>query len=290
LGAHPRARHSRAARRLAPVIHDTSPFGDADLHLFNEGTHLRLREKLGSHPGIVDGTAGTHFAVWAPEAKGVSVIGDWNGWDASREPLAMLGSSGIWAGFLPEVTPGSRYKFRVVSRHRGYRADKADPFAVRAEIPPQTASVVWSLDYAWSDARWMADRRARQALDAPTAIYEVHLGSWRRVPEDGNRSLGYRELAETLPDYVADMGFTHVELMPVTEHPFYGSWGYQATGFFAATSRYGTPQELMLLIDRLHERGIGVILDWVPAHFPSDEHGLGFFDGTHLYEHDDPRQ
>src|SRR6185503_850296 len=186
--------------------------------------------------------------------------------------------------------PGSRYKFRVVSRHRGYRADKADPFAVRAETPPQTASIVWSLDYAWSDARWMADRRARQVLDAPTAIYEVHLGSWRRVPEDGNRSLGYRELAETLPDYVADMGFTHVELMPVTEHPFYGSWGYQATGFFSATSRYGTPQELMLLIDRLHERGIGVILDWVPAHFPSDEHGLGFFDGTHLYEHDDPRQ
>ena len=272
------------------VIHDASRFGDADLHLFNEGTHLRLWEKLGAHPGTVDGAAGTHFAVWAPEAMDVSVIGDWNGWNAAHDPLATLGRSGIWAGFVPGVVPGSRYKFRVVSRHRGYRADKADPFAVRAETPPQTGSIVWSLDYAWSDARWMAGRRARQALDAPTAIYEVHLGSWRRVPEDGNRSLGYRELAETLPDYVADMGFTHVELMPVTEHPFYGSWGYQATGFFAATSRYGTPQELMQLIDRLHERGIGVILDWVPAHFPSDEHGIGFFDGTHLYEHDDPRQ
>jgi 1,4-alpha-glucan branching enzyme len=272
------------------VSHDATFLGDADLHLFNEGTHLRLWERLGAHHATVDGREGTHFAVWAPEAKRVSVIGDWNGWDQARHPLQPRGGSGIWEGFVPAVGFGSRYKFRIVSRHRGHRADKADPFAVHAETPPLTASIVWDLGYGWSDAEWMASRRARQALDAPMSIYEMHLGSWRRVPEDDNRSLGYRELADALPDYVADMGFTHVELMPVTEHPFYGSWGYQTTGFFAATSRYGTPQDLMLLIDRLHQRGIGVILDWVPAHFPSDEHGLGFFDGTHLFEHADPRQ
>ena len=272
------------------AIDDTSLLGDLDFHLFNEGSHVRLWEKLGAHLGAVGSQEGTHFAVWAPEAGRVSVIGDFNGWTADRHPLAPQGGSGIWRGFLPGVGRGTRYKYHVVSRHSGYRADKADPFALRTEVPPQTASVVWSLEHEWHDADWMAGRPARQGLAAPMAIYEVHLGSWRRVPEDGARSLTYRELAETLPTYVAEMGFTHVELLPVMEHPFYGSWGYQTTGFFAPTSRYGTPQDLMFLIDRLHQQGIGVILDWVPAHFPSDEHGIGYFDGTHLYEHADPRQ
>jgi 1,4-alpha-glucan branching enzyme len=261
-----------------------------DLYLFNEGSHLRLWEKLGAHPGVADGQSGTHFAVWAPEAERVAVMGDWNGWDAARDPLAPRGSSGIWEGFVPGVVPGAAYKYRVVSRHRGHHADKADPFAFRAEVPPRTASIVWPLDYEWDDAAWMAERARRNALDAPMAIYEVHAGSWRRVPEDGDRSLTYRELAEQLPDYVAAAGFTHVEFLPLMEHPFYGSWGYQTTGYFAPTSRYGTPQDLMFLIDRLHQRGVGVILDWVPSHFPTDAHGLGYFDGSHLFEHGDPRE
>jgi len=272
------------------VIHDVSLLGDADFHLFNEGSHLNLWEKLGAHPGIVNRQQGTHFAVWAPEADRVSVIGDFNDWRGDADLLRPEARSGIWQGFIPGVQRGSRYKYRVVSKHRGYSADKADPFAVYTEVPPLTASVVWQLENEWHDAEWMAAREARQRLDAPIAVYEVHLGSWRRVPEEADRSLTYRELAETLPAYVADMGFTHVELLPVMEHPFYGSWGYQTTGFFAPTSRYGTPQDLMFLIDRLHQFGIGVILDWVPAHFPSDEHGIGYFDGTHLYEHADPRQ
>jgi 1,4-alpha-glucan branching enzyme len=272
------------------VIHDASILGDTDLHLFNEGSHLRLWEKLGAHPGVVGTRKGTHFAVWAPEAERVSVIGDFNGWKADADPLALEGASGIWQAFVPGVERGARYKYRVVSKHRGYRADKADPFAFCTEVPPLTASVVWSPEHEWHDAEWMVGRQARAGLDGPMAIYEVHLGSWRRVPEEGGRSLTYRELAETLPAYLVEMGFTHVELLPVMEHPFYGSWGYQTTGFFAPTRRYGTPQDLMLLIDRLHQHGIGVILDWVPAHFPSDEHGIGYFDGTHLYEHADPRQ
>jgi 1,4-alpha-glucan branching enzyme len=272
------------------VIHDASLLGEGDLHLFNEGSHLRLWEKLGAHPDVVNGREGTHFAVWAPEAESVSVIGDFNGWRTDVDLLGLQGNSGIWQGFVPDVGCGSRYKYHVVSKHRGYRADKADPFAVCTEVPPLTGSVVWSLENEWRDGDWTAARASRQGIGEPLAIYEVHLGSWRRVPEDGNRSLTYRELAATLPEYVAEMGFTHVELLPVMEHPFYGSWGYQTTGFFAPTSRYGTPQDLMYLIDRLHQHGIGVILDWVPAHFPSDEHGIGYFDGTHLYEHDDPRQ
>jgi 1,4-alpha-glucan branching enzyme len=272
------------------VIPEVTLLGDTDLHLFNEGSHLRLWEKLGAHPGTVGGRTGTHFAVWAPGAERVSVIGDWNGWHPDAAPLVARGASGIWEGFLPGVARGMRYKYHVASRYAGYRVDKADPLAFFAEQPPATASVVWTLDYAWDDAEWLAQRAARQALGAPMTIYEVHLGSWRRVPEDGNRPLTYRELAETLPDYVADLGFTHVELLPVMEHPFYGSWGYQTTGYFAPTSRHGTPQDLMRLIDRLHQRGVGVLLDWVPAHFPSDQHGLGYFDGTHLYEHGDPRQ
>jgi 1,4-alpha-glucan branching enzyme len=272
------------------VILDVTLLGDTDLHLFNEGTHLHLWEKLGAHLGTVAGRAGTHFAVWAPGAERVSVIGDWNGWRPDAAPLVERGASGIWEGFVPGVARGMRYKYHVASRYAGYSVDKADPLAFYAERPPATASIVWTVDYTWDDAEWLARRASRQARDAPMTIYEVHLGSWRRVSEEGNRPLTFAELAETLPDYVADLGFTHVELLPVTEHPFYGSWGYETTGYFAPTSRYGTPQELMELINRLHQRGIGVLLDWVPAHFPSDQHGLGYFDGTHLYEHSDPRQ
>ena len=267
-----------------------SPLSEQDLYLWNEGTHYRAYERLGAHPGSRGGERGTWFAVWAPNAERVSVIGDWNGWAKGADPLSLRGSSGIWETFVPEVDRGARYKLHVVSRYRGYRADKADPFAFYAEVAPAQASVVWTLDYAWNDAAWMAERKERQSLAAPLSIYEMHLGSWRRVAEEGGRSLTYREIAPQLAHHVRQLGFTHVELLPVMEHPFYGSWGYQTTGYFAATSRWGTPQDLMYLIDLLHQEGIGVILDWVPSHFPSDEHGLGYFDGTHLYEHADPRK
>ncbi|MGH2689042.1 MAG: 1,4-alpha-glucan branching protein GlgB, partial [Actinomycetota bacterium] len=273
--------------RAEPVWTDVTRLTDQDLHLFNEGTHNQLADRLGAHPVTVDGVAGTSFGVWAPNARSVTVVGDFNAWDAALHHLAARGSSGIWEGFVPGVTAGHKYKFHIVGSN-GYTVDKADPFAVHTEVPPRTASVIWDLSYEWGDDQWMRTRAGANALDAPTSVYEVHLGSWRRVPEDGNRSLTYRELAEQLPDYVASMGFTHVELLPVMEHPFYGSWGYQSTGYFAPTSRYGTPQDLMHLIDRLHQRGIGVILDWVPSHFPTDEFSLGYFDGTHLYEHADP--
>jgi 1,4-alpha-glucan branching enzyme len=262
-----------------------------DIYLFKEGTLYRAYEKLGAHPAEVDGRRGTRFAVWAPNAEGVSVVGDFNGWDRDRHPLSSRwDQSGIWEGFVPDVGPGAVYKYHIRSRLGGYRVDKSDPFAFRTELPPRTASIVWDLAYEWSDLDWQRDRSRLNALDAPWSVYEVHLGSWRRVPEEGNRPLTYREIAPLLADYVTDMGFTHVELMPIMEHPFYGSWGYQVTGYFAPTARYGTPQDLMYLIEHLHQRGIGVILDWVPSHFPSDEHGLAFFDGTHLYEHADPRQ
>jgi 1,4-alpha-glucan branching enzyme len=260
-----------------------------DLHLFNEGTHLRLADRLGAHPVREGNEPGTHFAVWAPNAEQVSVIGDFNGWDRERHRLAPVGTSGIWTGVVPGVGAGARYKYHIASRHGGYRVDKADPFAVYAEVPPLTASIVWEMDYAWGDHAWMQHRRERNALDRPMAIYEVHLGSWRLVPEEGDRPLTYREMALALADHVQRAGFTHVEFLPPFEHPFYGSWGYQVTGYFAPTARYGTPQDFMFLVDYLHQQGIGVILDWVPAHFPNDEHGLGFFDGTHLYEHADPR-
>jgi len=269
---------------------DTATLSEQDLFLFNEGSHLRLWEKLGSHPAVVDGQEGTRFAVWAPNADSVAVMGDWNGWSKDAALLEPVGASGIWQGFVPGVGRGAVYKYHLRSRHGGYRVDKADPFAIRAELPPRTGSVVWSLDHRWRDRKWMESRADRSSLSAPISIYELHIGSWRRIPEDGNRSLSYRELAERLPDYVAEQGFTHVELMPVMEHPFFGSWGYQTTGYFAASSRYGSPQDLMSLVDALHEREIGVIFDWVPSHFPTDEHGLGFFDGTHLYEHGDPRE
>jgi 1,4-alpha-glucan branching enzyme len=260
-----------------------------DLHLYNEGTHYKLYDKLGAHPMQLAGQAGTYFAVWAPNAAEVSVKGDWNGWHAGSSPLAARANSGIWEGFLPDIGDGQRYKYHIRSHQLGYSVDKADPYGFMHETPPRTASIVRSLDYAWNDAAWMSSRARKNALDAPQSIYEVHMGSFMRVPEDGNRPLSYRELAPRLADYAERMRFTHVEFMPVMEHPFAGSWGYQVTGYFAPTSRFGTPQDFMYLVDHLHQRGIGVILDWVPAHFPSDEHGLGYFDGTHLYEHADPR-
>ena len=270
--------------------HDVTLLTGDDLYLLGEGTHNRLYERLGAHPMTVDGQAGTHFAVWAPNASSVRVMGDFNDWNDSAHPLHGRTESGIWEGFLPGIGPGTVYKYHIVSRLDGYRVDKADPFALLAEPSPRTGSVVHELAYEWGDAEWMAARKAKRPVDRPVSIYEVHLGSWRRMPEDGNRSLGYRELAEPLADWVQRMGFTHVELLPVTEHPFYGSWGYQTTGYFAPTSRFGTPQDFMFLVDTLHRRGIGMILDWVPSHFTQDEHGLGYFDGTHLYEHADRRQ
>ncbi len=261
-----------------------------DLFLFNQGSHFRLYEKLGAHLLGQEGSAGVYFAVWAPDAERVFVVGDFNGWNKSSHPLHSRGQSGIWEGFIPEVEKGSRYKYHIRSRYKGYRVDKSDPFAFYNEIPPQTASIVWDVEYSWNDGEWMKKRGRFNSRSAPLAIYEVHLGSWRRIPEEGYRPLTYREIAFPLAEYVKKMGFTHVEFLPVMEHPFYGSWGYQISNFFAPTSRYGTPQDFMYLIDLLHQEDIGVILDWVPSHIPSDEHGLGFFDGTHLYEHEDPRQ
>jgi len=261
-----------------------------DLYLLNEGTHFRLYEKLGAHHTFSQGKSGIYFAVWAPNAKKVSVMGDFNGWSRGSHQLTLRGDSGIWEGFINEAGPGTLYKYHICSRYNEYCADKADPFAFYNEVPPRTASIVWDLSYEWHDEEWMQQRRKRNSLDSPISIYEMHLGSWMRVPEQGDRPLTYREIAQKLPQYLSEMGFTHVEFLPVMEHPFYGSWGYQTTGYFAPTSRFGTPQDFMYLIDMLHSKGIGVILDWVPSHFPKDEHGLGFFDGTHLYEHADPRQ
>jgi 1,4-alpha-glucan branching enzyme len=279
-----------AEARLQPESPGGSLLTKDDLYLFNEGSHFRLYEKLGAHPVIIDGQGKTCFAVWAPDAKGVFLSGDFNGWNKSSHPLQPKGQSGIWEGVFPGLGPGALYKYHIVSHHRDYQADKTDPFAFYNEIPPRTASIVWNLDYNWGDQAWLKERRRRNALDAPIATYEVHLGSWRRVPEQGNRPLTYRETAPLLAEYVLQMGFTHVEFLPVMEHPFYGSWGYQTTGYFAPTSRYGTPQDFMYLIDYLHQHNIGVILDCVLSHFPGDAHSLRFFDGTHLYEHADPRK
>ncbi|MHB1716186.1 MAG: 1,4-alpha-glucan branching protein GlgB [Acidimicrobiales bacterium] len=266
---------------------------EEDLYLFNEGTHRRLAAKLGGHllpPGQAapSGPPGATFAVWAPNASRVAVIGDFNEWDAERSPLSPRGSSGVWEGSVPGARPGDVYKFAITTPG-GALLEKADPFATLAELPPRTGSVLWDLAYDWDDGSWMAERARVAGTGGPISIYEVHLGSWRRDPHEPHRLLGYRELAPLLVDHVARTGFTHVELLPVMEHPFYGSWGYQSTGFFAPTRRYGTPQDLMALVDQLHQAGIGVILDWVPSHFPSDAFALADFDGTHLYEHADPR-
>jgi 1,4-alpha-glucan branching enzyme len=265
-----------------------SPLSEDDLFLFNEGSHFRLYRKLGARLASDRGEEGVYFAVWAPNAKSVTVMGDFNGWDKATAPLYGRGGSGIWEGFVPGAAKGAGYKYHIVSRDGDYRVDKLDPFGIHTETPPRTASKVWDLDYAWEDGQWMARREQAQGHQAPMSIYEVHLGSWQRGED--NRFLTYRELAPRLAEYLTRLGFTHVEFLPVTEHPFYGSWGYQTSAYFAPTSRYGTPQDFMHLVDVLHQHGIGVILDWVPSHFPTDEHGLGYFDGTHLFEHSDPRQ
>ena len=258
---------------------------DQDIYLFREGSHSRLYEKFGC---TLNSEGGAEFVVWAPNAESVSVIGDFNSWNAGANPMQVRSDgSGVWECQVPHVAQGQAYKYRIVSRVGGYTVEKADPLGTLCEAAPATASRVWALDYTWNDSAWMSSRGSRNGLGAPMSIYEMHPGSWRR--QDGN-FLNYRELAHQLGDYLVELGFTHVELMPITEHPFYGSWGYQTTGYFAPTSRYGTPQDLMYFVDHLHQRGIGVILDWVPSHFPTDEHGLGYFDGTHLYEHADPRQ
>ena len=269
-----------------------SLLSDFDRHLLAEGTHYHAHDKLGAHPVVVDGVAGVAFAVWAPGARRVSVVGDFNGWDGRCHPMRLHPGNGIWEIFVPGLGEGERYKFEIRGHSPEPLALKSDPYALALEAEtPRTASVVASLDdVRWSDEAWLAARARRDPLHEPLSIYEVHLGSWRRVPEEGDRFLDYRELADQLADYVADMGFTHVELLPVMEHPFYGSWGYQTIGYFAPTRRFGSPREFMAFVDHLHRRGIGVVLDWVPAHFPRDPHGLVYFDGTHLYEHADPRQ
>ena len=264
---------------------------DLDVHLFKEGNHFKLYQKLGCHRTTQRDVSGAAFSVWAPNAKKVSVVGDFNGWNRNSHPMnARWDGSGIWEAFIQDVPKGSPYKYFIQSHQKQHTGEKGDPFAFAWEIAPKTASVVWDLDYEWNDEEWMKHRKGANALDAPMSIYEVHIGSWRRVPEENFRSLSYKETAHALADYVKETGYTHVEFLPITEHPFFGSWGYQTVGYFAPSSRYGTPQEFMYLVDYLHQHGIGVILDWVPSHFPADEHGLAYFDGTHLFEHADMRQ
>lgn len=271
------------AFRFPPVL------GELDLHLFGEGTHLHLYQRLGAHLATLEGVAGVAFVVWAPNARRVSVVGDFNGWDGRVHPMRCR--HGVWEIFIPDIGPGALYKYEILGRDGVLLPTKADPYGFAAELPPRTASVVEDLgQFAWQDQDWMTQRQAANARNAPVSIYEVHLGSWRRVPEEANRPLTYRELADQLGRYVKEMGFTHVELLPVHEYPFGGSWGYQPVGLYAPTSRFGTPNDFRYFIDRLHQLGIGVIIDWVAGHFPTDAHGLANFDGTHLYEHADPRQ
>jgi 1,4-alpha-glucan branching enzyme len=271
--------------RFGPVL------GELDIHLLVEGTHLRAFEKLGAHTMTIDGVDGTAFAVWAPNARKVSVIGGFNGWDGRRHPMRCRYECGVWELFLPHVHKGEIYKYELKDRFGNRLAEKCDPFAAESETPPRTGSVVPDpTDYSWNDTEWMSNRARRDARDAPISIYEVHAGSWRRKPEEGNRYLTYRELADELVPYVKDLGFTHVEFMPLHEYPFDGSWGYQPVGLFAPTSRYGKPNDLKYLIDKCHQAGLGVLVDWVAGHFPNDPHGLVYFDGTHLYEHSDPRK
>ena len=271
--------------RFPPVL------SDFDLHLIGEGTHYKTFEKLGAHRMEIEGVGGVGFAVWAPNAKRVSVVGDFNQWDGRRHPMRVRGSTGIWELFLPGLGEGEVYKYEIKSGASEFLGLKADPYAFYSEVRPKTASIVRDINqYAWHDQEWLDQRARLQGLEAPVSIYEVHLGSWRRVREEGNRTLSYRELSERLVNYVREMGFTHLELLPIMEHPLDESWGYQTTGYFAPTSRYGTPQDFMYFVDYCHQHGVGVILDWAPAHFPSDAHGLAYFDGTHLYDHADPRR
>ena len=276
-------------------LYDTYSFPylltEFDLHLMGEGRHYDTYEKLGSHIVTMEGVRGAHFAVWAPSARRVSIVGDFNRWDGRVNPMRARGSSGIWEIFIPELDEGAVYKYELLDPRGNLLPLKADPYAFRSELRPKTGSVVASLDHhKWNDQAWMSRRPAKNWHESPVSIYEVHLGSWRRVPEDGDRWLSYKELGDQLIPYVKEMGYTHIELLPIMEHPFDGSWGYQTIGYFAATSRYGSPADFMEFVDRCHQAGLGVILDWTPAHFPRDAHGLAQFDGTHLYEHADPRQ
>lgn len=264
-------------------------FTEFDVNLFKSGKHFRLYNKLGSHLTEVDGVKGTYFAVWAPSAKSISVIGDFNFWDGQEHQLYVRwDESGVWEGFIPGVESGTKYKYKIQSHNNDIWTEKADPFARSCELPPNTASVVWEAPYTWKDKKWMDTREQKNDLDKPYSVYEVHLGSWKK--KNGRESLSYAELADELVNYVSEMGFTHVEFMPIMEYPYDPSWGYQLTGYFAPTSRFGKPEDFKLLVDKFHEKGIGVILDWVPSHFPEDAHGLGFFDGSHLYEHPDRRR
>lgn len=263
--------------------------GELDLYLWAEQKHERIWDKVGAHPRELEGVRGIGFAVWAPNAAGVAVVGDFNSWDGRLDMMRMLGSSGVWEIFVPDLAAGSNYKFEIHTK-AGELNIKSDPFALATECPPATASRIYQSDYSFDDAAWMSERSSRDPLHRAAAIYEMHLGSWRRVPEEGNRPLSYRELASQLVDYLSDVGFTHVEFLPVMEHPFTGSWGYETTGYYAPTARYGSPDDFRYLIDCLHQNGIGVILDWAPGHFPTDAFGLGRFDGSALYEHIDPRQ
>ena len=273
------------------IRYDQSRFTDHDIYLFKEGTHFRLYDKLGAHAMVVDGVEGTYFAVWAPNALKVSVTGNFNSWNRDSHALAVRwDGSGIWEGFIPGILKGEAYKYFVVSKEHNYQVEKKDPVGFYNEVAPKTASIAWDTQYQWQDEEWMNHRRWHNSLQAPMSIYELHLSSWRRNLEDGNRWLTYRELAQPLAEYIKQMGFTHVEFMPVMEYPLDGSWGYQGVGYFSPTSRFGTPQDFMYLVDYLHQNDIGVILDWVPSHFPGDEVGLAYFDGTHLYEHADPRK
>jgi len=279
------------SNKTLSIQYDFSLFSEQDIYLFKEGRHFRLYNKFGAHPVCHRNVGGVYFAVWAPNARYVSVMGDFNDWDKGAHPLqARWDSSGVWEGFVPKIGPGALYKFFIHSNNNDYQADKIDPYAFYAECPPRTSSIVWDLQYAWKDQAWMETRRQKNALDAPISIYEIHLGSWRRKVEEQNRALTYKEMTSQLIEYIKKMGFTHIELLPVMEHPFYGSWGYQVLGYFAPTNRYGTPQDFMYFVDQLHQNDIGVFLDWVPSHFPSDGHGLVYYDGTHLYEHADPQK
>jgi 1,4-alpha-glucan branching enzyme len=287
----------KAANRFGDTweFHDPYSFlpllSDYDLHLMAEGTHYRNYEKLGSHVRVVDGVRGVHFAVWAPNAKRVSLIGDFNQWDGRRHPMRLHAGAGIWEIFIPELREETVYKFEIKWRRFGFITQKTDPYGFYFERRPKTGAIVYDINqYHWRDEEWMQQRAAKNGLDSPLSIYEVHLGSWMRAPEEGNRYLTYRELAHKLVEYVKQVGYTHIELLPVTEHPYGGSWGYQTVGYYAPTSRHGEPHEFAYFVDYCHRNGVGVILDWVPAHFPKDGHGLAYFDGTHLYEHADPRK
>jgi len=276
-----------------------SLFSDFDLYLFGQGKNYRIYDKMGAHPRVVNGISGVNFAVWAPGADAISVIGDFNNWNRGAAPMHLRHNDlGVWECFVPNVSIGALYKYAIYSRYNNYSVDKTDPYGFAAELRPNTASIVTDIhQHTWQDSTWMSHREERQRVSAPVSIYEVHLGSWRHVPErhqegavEEDRYMTYRELAPALSDYVKDMGFTHVELMPITEYPFDGSWGYQATGYYAPTSRFGTPEDFQYFIDYMHQQGIGVLLDWIPSHFPKDGTALSYFDGTHLYEYADSRK